>query len=99
MNKDILNLLGLCSRSGNIATGDILIKNIRKRSVYFVIIASDASENTKKKISDKCKFYNINYIIEGTSFELSKAIGKENRMAVGITNRGFTKKLKEKIGG
>ena len=30
---------------------------------------------------------------------ISKAVGKNNRVALGITNQGFAKKIKELIGG
>ena len=92
--NNFLNTLGLASRARKIVTGETLINKIRSNGVYFVVIASDASDNSKKKITDKCTSYNVDYISE-----LSKAIGKNNRVALGITDRGFAKNLKEKIGG
>lgn len=94
-----LNTLGLAARARKVVTGETLITKIRSNEIEFVIVAHDASDNSKKKITDKCKSYNVDYVIAGTISELSNAIGKKNRVAVGIQDAGFTKILKEKIGG
>lgn len=99
MTNNVYNMLGLASRARKIVTGETLFTKIRAQEVHLVIIASDASENSQKKICDKCTFYDIDYIIEGGIDDLSKAIGKSNRVAVGIMDIGFAKKIKEKIGG
>lgn len=99
MTNNVYSLLGLASRARKIVSGETLIMNIRNKNVSYVIIAEDASDNTKKKISDKCKSFDVQYSIEGSSDKLSKAIGKQNRMAIGIMDVGFAKKIKEQIGG
>ena len=88
--NNFLNLLGLASRARKIVTGETLIKKIRTNAIHLVIIASDASDNTKKKFIDKCT---------SSREELSSAIGKNNRVALGIQDAGFAKSLKEKTGG
>lgn len=99
LNDDVLSLLGLASRARKITCGDILLKDIRNNQVSLVFIAEDASDNTKKKYSDKCQFYKVDCIIAGKIDDLSKAIGKTNRVAVGIKDRGFANKIKSKLGG
>ncbi len=98
-NKDIYSLLGLCARARKLSTGSILINDIRIKNVYFVIIAENASDNAKKKISDKCQYYHIDYVIGGDVDSLSHAVGKDNRVALGITDKGFANKIKSKLGG
>lgn len=97
--NNFLNLLGLANRAHKIVTGEILIKKIRNNEINLVIIASDASDNTKKKFIDKCTSYDVEYILASNRKELSNAIGKNNRVALGIQDAGFAKSLKEKIGG
>ena len=97
--NNFLSLLGLASRARKIVTGETLIKKIRTNAIYLVIIASDASDNTKKKFIDKCTSYNVDYIVTSSREELSSAIGKNNRVALGIQDAGFAKSLKEKTGG
>lgn len=99
LSKDVLSLLGLAARARKISCGDILLKDIRTHKVYLVIIAEDASENTKKKYSDKCAYYRIENLIIGHVDEISMAIGKDNRVAVGIKDQGFANKIKSKLGG
>lgn len=94
-----MNILGICARARKIVTGDTLFKGIRNKSVNLVIIASDASDNSKKKLVDKCNYYEISYIIYSDTNSLSKAIGKNNRVAVGICDKALSASLKKEIGG
>ena len=95
MNR-ILNNLGLCQRASGLISGEeIVIEGIRSGKVFYVFLANDASNNTKKKITDKASFYHIEVNEEYNSIELSQAIGKENRMVIGIINQGFLKILKK----
>ncbi|MFL2100563.1 YlxQ-related RNA-binding protein [Desemzia sp. FAM 23989] len=90
-----LNLLGLATRAGKLVSGeDLTIKHVRSEKAKVVIIANDASENTRKKISDKCQYYEIPYTIQYSKAELSQAIGKE-RTIVCLTDAGFAKKIRE----
>ena len=67
--NNFLSLLGLASRARKIVTGETLIKKIRTNAIYLVIIASDASDNTKKKFIDKCTSYNVDYIVTSSREE------------------------------
>lgn len=98
-DRNILNLLGLAARARKIETGDSALKAIRAKKASFVIIAEDASQNTKKKFTDKCTFYSIPYVVWNKSAALSQAIGRPNRMAIAIVDQGFAKSFKEKLGG
>ena len=98
-NKEVYSLLGLAARARKLSSGSTLIEDIRSKKVKFVIICEDASENTKKKISDKCRYYQIEYVTILDSNLLSSSIGKLNRVAVGILDKGFADSIKSKIGG
>lgn len=96
--EDWLKLLGLANRARKLVTGeDSILKNIRNNKVKLVIIATDASDNAKKKYKDKCSFYNVKCVESGTVEELSYAISKINRVAIGVCDQGFTKGLLAKI--
>jgi ribosomal protein L7Ae-like RNA K-turn-binding protein len=97
--NNVYQLLGLTSRARKNVTGETLLHKIRQKEVSLVLIANDAALNSVKKISDKCKYYDIPYIMYGTTDEISEAIGKTNRVAVGILDVGFSKKIKQEIGG
>ena len=54
-----------------------MIKSIAANETKLVVIANDASANTKKKITDKCHFYHVDYFIVDENIEtISKAVGK-----------------------
>lgn len=99
LNKQVGSLLGLAMRARKLATGESALKSIQSQKAHLVIIAEDASDNTKKRYVDKCKYYHINYYITGTSDELSQSIGKINRMAIAVLDAGFAKSMKSKLGG
>ena len=50
-----MSLLGLANRARKIISGEeLVIKEVRKGRAKLVILSRDASENTSKKITDKC---------------------------------------------
>ena len=100
MDKEkILNLLGLAMRAGKLVTGEELtIGDIRSNKAKFVFVAADASDNTRKKIKDKCSYYNVPCDESFLHSELSHAIGR-TRMVIGINDQGFATKFKELIKG
>lgn len=92
----ILNNLGLCQRAGGLQSGEEnVLASIASSKIKYLFLAKNASSSTKKKIYDKASFYGIEIDESYTSEELSHAIGKENRMVLGITNEGFLKILKK----
>lgn len=97
MNK-ILNTLGICTCARKISYGETLLKEIKNRKVYFVVVASDASENSKKRIIDKCNFYKCEYTVILDKVSITRAIGRIDLVsAVGIKDYNLVKKLKENI--
>lgn len=90
----ILNNLGLCQRAGGLISGEENVLSTLNK-VKYIFLAKDASEATKKRIKDKAKYYQIELDETYSSVELSHAIGKENRMVIGITNPSFLKILKK----
>jgi ribosomal protein L7Ae-like RNA K-turn-binding protein len=94
--ENILNNLGLCNRAGGLISGEALVtEGILSKKVCYVFLASDAGTNTKKKIIDKSRTYGVEVNESFTSMELSNAIGRENRMVIGITKSNFLKILKK----
>ncbi|UQS86507.1 ribosomal L7Ae/L30e/S12e/Gadd45 family protein [Nicoliella spurrieriana] len=94
-NQKYLNLIGIAKRAGKVVTGEAIILNaIRKHHVALLIIASDTGQATTKKFIDKAGSYNVTYHHLITRQQLSDAIGAPRTM-IGITDRGFAKKLTE----
>lgn len=89
-----MSLLGLANRARKIISGEELsVKEIRNGKAKLILLSADASANTSKKVTDKCKSYNIPYKIVENRFLLGQAIGKEARVVVAVLDEGFAKKL------
>ena len=58
-----------------------------------VIIAQDASDNTKKSITNSCKYYNVTYYICGTKDTIGHALGNSYNATVCVTDAGFGAKI------
>lgn len=87
--------MGITARAGKIVTGtDLTLQEIRKQTVKLVVLASDASQRTKKDLTNKTNFYKVPLNTEFTSYEIKKAIGKD-RKVVGITDTRMAKRLSE----
>ena len=97
-DKKILSLFGLAARAGKIASGEFQTETaVKSGTAYLVVVAEDASENTRKLFSDKCSFYKIPVITLGTKEELGHAIGKEFRASLAILDEGFASAVMKKI--
>ena len=98
MKDKITNLLGLASKSGKLISGeDTCKREVQGNRVDLVIVAEDASDNTKKLFSDKTNFRGIPLKYFGTKDELGVWIGKMPRAVIAIKDRGFSTKLIEYI--
>ena len=98
MNQQWLNFLGLALSASAVITGEqMVVQAIQSKKVHLVILAEDISYNTLKKVTDKCKFYEVDWIQKANSDEIGHALGKEFRKVVGITDRNFAKALKNKM--
>ena len=94
--KKLLSALGLCVRAGRVIFGVPQICDAMRRggknSPAVVIEAADTSENTHKRITDKCTYYNIKHIkITVSGGELAEALGKSASLAaVAVTDKAMS---------
>lgn len=97
LNK-IDGLLGLCARSRKLASGEFAAESaVKDGSAWVVIVATDASQNTKKLFHDKCSFYEVPIFEYGTKETLGHAIGKEMRASIAVLDENFSKAIIEKL--
>ncbi|WP_018922513.1 L7Ae/L30e/S12e/Gadd45 family ribosomal protein [Salsuginibacillus kocurii] len=92
--KQILDFLGLAMRAGKVISGeDLVVQALRNEELHLVLVSTDGSGNIKKKAIDKSRTYHTPCFEFATREELGQAIGKETRVIIGITDKGFAKKL------
>lgn len=93
MNK-MMSMLGLCQKAGKLKSGEFASETaVKSGDAWLVIIAGDASNNTKKKFKDMCSFYETDCIEYGTKEGLAAAIGKEERSSLAICDEGFANSI------
>ena len=107
--KNLLGMVGMCRRAGKLVIGtDMVCEHLRKRSEkksrvtedidLIVLEGADTSENTHKKISDKCVYYKVKHIRLDSSCEaLGKAVGKRQTAVVAIADASFCRAILGKL--
>ena len=97
--KQLLFSIGLARKAGKVISGtDSVCDEIRKNKIFFVLCAGDVSENTKKKISDCCKYYQIKlHFCEFSKETLGNAIGKSFSACIGITDKNLSELISRNL--
>lgn len=98
-NRDkVLSLIGLAMKAGRCTSGETMTENETKLGrARLVIVASDASDNTKKKFRDMCEFYKVPICFYGDKDTLGHAMGKEFRASLAILDEGFADGIQREL--
>lgn len=98
-NKDrVLSMLGLAARSRNVVSGGFATEEaVKSGKAYLVIIAEDASDNTRKKYSNMCEFYEVPCAYYSVKEIIGHAIGKEERSCLAVTDQGFADSIQKHL--
>ena len=95
--KRFLSMLGIAKKAGKlvISTPMVCEAMAKKRKPDLVIVSSDASESTKKKLITKSDYYNVKVIVSTVKKEeLSHSVGKESIIAtVAVTDENLAAEL------
>lgn len=95
-DQKIYSFIGLAMRAGKIVSGDdSTLLELKRDKVKLVIVAQDASNNTKKLFKDKSSHRQIPQVYFSTKVEIGSAIGKSPRAVLGIKDTGFAKTIIE----
>ncbi len=99
-NNKVYGLLGLCAKAGKVCFGtDACIDLIEKKKVKLIIVATDASDRTKRNLEFICNNNRVKICFYGNIEELSKSIGKNNKAVIGIKEENFAKQIEKIING
>ena len=72
-SSKVLSLVGLATRAGKTVSGEFSTeKSVKTGKGFLVLVAEDASENTRKKFRDMCDFYEVPVYVFGDKEELGK---------------------------
>jgi ribosomal protein L7Ae-like RNA K-turn-binding protein len=92
--KRVLNLIGLATKAGKTVSGEFSTERaVKSGKAYLVIVAEEASDNTKKKFSNMCTYYQVPICMFGMKDELGRHMGKEMRASLAILDEGFARAM------
>ena len=94
----LLSTVGLCARARKLVSGTPMVCEAMRSGkplILAVLEASDTSDNTHKKLADKCAYYQVPlYRLAADTARLGKAIGKTGAVAaVGLTDENLYRAL------
>lgn len=93
-----LRMVGIATKAGRTASGEFMTENaVKSGKAALVILAGDASDNTKKKFKNMCEFYDVPIRIYSTKDELGHAMGKEFRASMAVTDKGLAQTIMKKM--
>ena len=96
LKNKFFSMLSLCQRAGRLVSGELPCENaVKSGKAKLLIIAEDASANTKKKFENAAFAHKTECIVMGNKIELGQTIGKDMRSSVAITDEGFAQQLKK----
>lgn len=94
----ILSLAGLAMKAGKVASGEFATeKAVKSGLARLVLVAENASDNTKKMFANMCDYYKVPLYFYGDKETLGAAIGRQFRASLALTDEGFAKAVTKEI--
>ena len=91
-----MGLIGLATKAGKTAGGEFLTeREVKSGRAALVIVAEDASENTKKKFQNMCEYYKVPIRFYGDKDTLGHAMGKHFRASLAVLDEGLAKGIRK----
>ena len=97
-NNKVFSLLGIAMKGRMLANGEFqTLDAVKSGKARLVVVAEDASDNTKKLFRDKCSFYEVPIYEFGTEEDLGRAIGKGLRSAMAVGDAGLANEIAKQL--
>ena len=91
-----LSLIGLATKAGKTVSGEFSTeKEVKSKRAALVIVADDASDNTKKKFKNMCDYYHVPICFYKDKDTLGHAMGKQFRASLAILDEGLAKGIRK----
>lgn len=98
VEKKVFSYIGLAAKAGNLASGEFSTeKAVKAGKGKLVIIAEDASNNTKKMFANMCTYYKVPIYFFGEKTKLGHAIGKEFRASLVLLDKGLADVVEKQL--
>ncbi len=98
--KNILGMIGLAKRAGALSVGAVACEaSIKSRTAKLVIVAVDASDNSRKTVKDSCSYYKIPCLEFSDMENLGRFSGGGEKAVIAVNDENFASALIQKIQG
>nr|WP_296267932.1 ribosomal L7Ae/L30e/S12e/Gadd45 family protein [uncultured Merdimonas sp.] len=92
----VLSLIGLATKAGKTVSGEFCTeREVKSGRAALVIVAEDASDNTKKKFQNMCEYYKVPIYFYEDKDTLGHAMGKQFRASLAVLDEGFAKGIRK----
>ena len=92
--QKVLNMIGLATRAGKVKSGEFSTeKSVKSGRARLVIVAEDASENTRKMSENMCRYHHVSVSFFGSKEELGRAMGKEMRASLAVEDQNLAQAI------
>ena len=105
MTRKTRSMLSLSQRAGKLSAGERGCEMaLQSGEAALIIIAGDASDNTKKKFMQKAFHYEVKCLELGTKEDIGSAIGKDGAAVVAMKDLNMAEQVmleetKTEVGG
>ena len=99
MQQDkILSTISLATKAGKTVSGEFSVeKAVKEGKARLVVVALEASDNTKKMFRNMCEFYKVPVYFYGTKEGLGHFMGKEFRASMAVPDEGLAKAVEKQL--
>ena len=96
MSEKAMRMLGLARRAGKIVFGsDAAADAVRFGKAYIAIVATDASDRTKKLLNNKCNSFHVPLYEFSDCETLGQKLGKSAISALAVVDKSFAKAISD----
>lgn len=91
-------MISMATKAGKTASGEFCTeREVKSGGAALVIVAGDASDNTKKKFKNMCDYYHVPICFYKDKDTLGHAMGKQFRASLAILDEGFAKGIRKNM--
>ncbi|WFR60213.1 ribosomal L7Ae/L30e/S12e/Gadd45 family protein [Anaerocolumna sp. AGMB13025] len=96
--KKVFSYIGIAAKAGFLTSGEFMAeKAVKDGKAKLVIVAEDASDNTKKMFTNMCTYYKVPIYFFGEKTKLGHAIGKEFRASLVLLDKGLADMVEKQL--
>ena len=94
----VISMISIAAKGRNLVSGEFAVeKAVKCGKAYLVVVAEDASDNTKKQFRNMCEFYEVPMVVYGNKDTLGHFIGMQMRANIAITDEGIANSILKSV--